>query len=131
MEPNIWVVFGKALVMADIHHYQQLEHRNDLLREVIDQLNKDFGSNVVELEWDNDKVNPYATFLESVEKEVETLLNQDKSTLMSILYRVDVFESKLQIVWMLEPAERVAKLTELILNRELQKVLTRHWYKQK
>lgn len=117
--------------MADIHHYQQLEHRNDLLREVIDQLNKDFGSNVVELEWDNDKVNPYATFLESVEKEVETLLNQDKSTLMSILYRVDVFESKLQIVWMLEPAERVAKLTELILNRELQKVLTRHWYKQK
>lgn len=131
MEPNIWAVFGKALVMADIHHYQQLEHRNDLLREVIDQLNKDFGSNVVELEWDNDKVNPYATFLESVEKEVETLLNQDKSTLMSILYRVDVFESKLQIVWMLEPAERVAKLTELILNRELQKVLTRHWYKQK
>lgn len=117
--------------MEDIQRYQQLEHHNDLLRQVIDQLNKDFGSNVIEMRWDDTDANPYKDFIDKVEKEVGKLMQNDKQSMMSILYRIDVFESKLRVVWTLDPEDRVGKLTELILNRELQKVLTRNWYKQK
>lgn len=117
--------------MDNIQQYQQLEGRNDLLKEVIYQLNKDFGSNIIEIQWNNDNQNPYLDFIKKVETEVSTLLQHDKATMMSILYRIDVFESKLRVVWTLDPEDRGHKLTELILNRELQKVLTRNWYKQK
>ena len=117
--------------MEEVRQYQQLEHQNDLLKQVIDQLNKDFGSNIIEIQWDDNKVNPYQDFISKVEAEVGKLLQYDKPTMMSILYRIDVFESKLRIVWTLDPIDRTHKLTELILNRELQKVLTRNWYKQK
>jgi hypothetical protein len=111
--------------------YHQLEHRNDLLQEVIDQLNKDFGSKVIEISWNKGDDNPYGDFLEQVEKQVLSLLKNDKQAMMSILYRIDVFESKLRVVWTLDKEDQPKKMTELILNRELQKVLTRRWYKQK
>jgi hypothetical protein len=117
--------------MKGLQTFQQLEQRNDLLKEVIDQLNKDFGSNLFGVQWNEDNSTAYHDFINQVNTEVNRLLTTQKSTLMAILYRVDVFESNLKVAWTLDQADRVKKLTELILNRELQKVLTRKWYKQK
>ncbi|MFT5723892.1 MAG: hypothetical protein ACI9JN_001009 [Bacteroidia bacterium] len=130
MDTTIWITSGKALI-NEIQTYQQLEVRNDLLQEVVAQLNKDFGSNLIDIQWDSDKHNPYHDFIFQVKRELGRLLKSEKSTLMSILYRVDVFESKLRVVWTLDHEDQIKKLTELILNRELQKVLTRKLHNQK
>ena len=117
--------------MVELTSYQQLEHHDDLLQEVINQVNKDFGSSQISFEWRIEKDNPYHDFIQQVEQTVEELIASDMSGLKSALYRMDVFESKLRMAWTLDYKDQVKRLTELILNRALQKVVTRKMYKQK
>ncbi|MCO4818450.1 MAG: hypothetical protein KC517_02415 [Bacteroidetes bacterium] len=117
--------------MSNIDTYAQLELHNDLLQAVIDQVNKDFGSSEIELKWDADSSNPFNEFVSQAESIVEHLLLTNTTFLKSALYRMDVFESKLRMAWTLDHKDQVKRVTELILNRALQKVLTRRMYKQK
>ena len=117
--------------MEKLTSYSQLEHHDDLLEEVINQVNKDFGSSQISFEWRLNKENPYLDFIQQVEQTVEALLLKDMTVLKSALYRMDVFESKLRMAWTLDHKDQVKRLTELILNRALQKVVTRKMYKQK
>ncbi len=117
--------------MSNIDTYAQLETHNDLLEAVINQVNKDFGSSEIELKWDSNTDNPFNAFISEAEGVVEHLLLTNISFLKSALYRMDVFESKLRMAWTLDHKDQVKRITELILNRALQKLLTRKMYQQK
>lgn len=116
--------------MTEVTSYRQLENNHDLLVEVIQQVNKDFGSQTKDFVWHSEDDFAYSRFVRDVEKHIAYLLQAGKSKLMELVYRVDVFESKMRLVWTLDEADQVGKITELILNRELQKVLTRRLYKR-
>ena len=116
--------------MTEVTSYRQLESNNELLEEVIQQVNKDFGSHAIDFAWHTDDVDAYSRFVSDVQKHVTTLLDRRKTKIMELVYRVDVFESKMRVVWTLDEEDRAGKITELILNRELQKVLTRRLYKR-
>ena len=54
-----------------------------------------------------------------------------RNQLMQVLYRIDISEQKMRLIWTLEEENQNTKITQLILDRELQKVLTRLAYKNR
>ena len=113
-----------------VKQFSQLED-GTLLHEVIDQLNKDLASDNDPLEWLETDASPYDGFVHRVERYFRNLLSGSRRQLMSVLYRVDLPEKKTNQIWVLEDEARVKKLTEMVLNRELQKVVTRRLYRGK
>ncbi len=103
---------------------------NNLSSKDIDDLvflcGKDFG-----LEKRSEK--EFANFkavTEWLEKEIQMLLNQDLQRLLHVLYRIDISEeSTRNVLSLTEPSQMAKKFTELIINRELQKVETRKKYR--
>lgn len=60
---------------------------------------------------------------------INYLLDRDMTRLLNALYRIDISENKVKQVLMVEnPANIASKLAELIVQRELQKVITRRKY---
>jgi len=107
--------------------FTSIKGNNDLLQQVIDQLNKDVHGFMNEFKWE-DAEDAYQNFVVAVEKEVKAL---SRSQLMQVLYRIDISEQKMRLVWTLEEENQNTKITQLILDRELQKVLTRLAYKNR
>ncbi len=117
--------------MTELKTLTELNSNAELRQEVIDQLNKDFGSNVPDFEWDDSVVDPFSAFVTSFEHFLKVWLREHEQKLMQILYRVDLFERKVKFVWSYDADERPRRLAFMILDRELQKVLTRRLNKQK
>lgn len=67
---------------------------------------------------------------EFVRRHVEMLLHSNPALLMSIIYRIDVSERKVRGVFEEESGgDLVARLTELIIERQLEKVRIRKQYR--
>lgn len=111
----------------DVQVFREALDKPDLLQEVIQQLHKDLSLPDNSLEWHVENPNAYDLFLRDFRKYVKQLVN--KGDLMSVLYRVDVPESQYRKVLNINEKQRVEQLADLILNRELKKVLTRRFYK--
>lgn len=63
---------------------------------------------------------------------IAEMLNRNPAHLMSILYRVDVAEPRVQQVLQQSPPERIPHdLADLLIERQLQKVRMRRQYAQK
>ena len=61
---------------------------------------------------------------------IREMLDRDFSGLLNILYRIDVSENKLKQILSFGKPEHIAiDITDLILQREMQKVKTRQQYK--
>lgn len=61
---------------------------------------------------------------------INYLLNKDLNRLLNALYRIDISEKKVKEVLTLEHPENMAScLADLIVQREMQKVITRNKYK--
>ncbi len=110
----------------EITSFQSLQVEPDLLQKVLDQLYKDVNLSREELPWDVSLPNPYEVFLVKFKEMVEYWYMNNRGKLMRVLYRVDVPQSKYERTLLTSTSDtRIDKLTELILNRVLQKVLTR------
>ncbi|MBL6447239.1 hypothetical protein JMN32_13030 [Fulvivirga sp. 29W222] len=60
---------------------------------------------------------------------INYLLDRDMPRLLNALYRIDISESKVkEILTVDNPSDIAPKLTTLIIERELQKVITRRKY---
>jgi SPX domain protein involved in polyphosphate accumulation len=101
-----------------------------LLQEVLDQLYKDFNADTTDFAW-GEGPNAYVQFVKSLEDYLGKIYQHDMGRLKSLLYRVDVSERKLNRVWVQDETDHIGKLTGLILDRELQKVLTRRMFRNK
>jgi len=67
-----------------------------------------------------------------LEKEIRYLLDHDFQKLVNVLYRIDIGENQFKEILSKAPQDRISKnLTQVIVNRELQKVRTRKEYKTK
>lgn len=98
---------------------------NDL-PEALTDLTSAFGKEGVEIRTDRLTLEDVRTF---VSKHVEVLLDSNPALLMSIIYRIDVAEPKVQHVFEEEHGgELAARLTELIIERQLEKVRLRQHY---
>ncbi len=115
----------------ELKRFNDIVDSQDLLEETIAQLYKDLSIDETTFRWQADLPDAYDQFRKDVESYVFEVLKMNRRVLMQLLYRVDISEKKSQTIWAFDENTRAKMLTEMVLNRELQKVLTRRLYKQK
>ena len=104
-------------------------HRVDLLEKVVEQGKKDFNWFSYEITFTGKALSPYQELYEQILPLIEELLNDDYPKLMAMLYRIDIDEEFLnRQLRSIEHADTDEVITDLILKRELQKVIIREMY---
>ncbi len=103
--------------------------RTDLLTKVVEQLKKDFNWFSFEITFKGDQESPYQELYAQVLPLIDELLNDDYPKLMAMLYRIDLDEEFLnRRLKENSHADTDEVITDLILKRELQKVIIRDMY---
>lgn len=98
-------------------------NKPQLILDCAAQTQKDLGQYGIVFTFSENVETIYEELFSQIQPQIERLLKRGTS-LMDILYRVDVDETKIKTV-SLENESLSASLTRLILWRELQKVVTR------
>jgi hypothetical protein len=97
----------------------------DLVRRTIEQLNKDFGPHLQELRFSGNRHMLFEELVIQVSAALKLLRSTHPLALKSVLYRADVRE--IDIPASLSEKDIYA-LSEKIIKREFQKVLTRRFF---
>lgn len=108
-------------------------NRTDLLEKVVSQIQKDFNWFSFEITFsDNEEITPYQELYQQILPLVDEMLNDDYIKLMSLLYRIDIEEDFLnRKLKENAQADTDEVITDLIIKRELQKVIIRDMYSSK
>jgi len=62
---------------------------------------------------------------------IQRLLDNDLNGLMNLLYRIDISEQKFKIIVAKSPPKSIAsQISDLIIERQLKKIITRSKYKK-
>ncbi len=109
-------------------HLQQFVLRLDLLKEVVAQLNKDFQLNGFEVNFTGSEQNAYRELSDQLMPVIDYMLEYQTERFWSLLYGIDLNESKVREALFGEDVNTLQLLTDLILKRELQKVVIRNHY---
>jgi hypothetical protein len=97
-----------------------------------EQVRKDFAMFGLDVEFSGQTAFVYQELFTQLEKHIAFLLERNYEKLMSLLYQIDLGQKELQKAGQVNPYSTVAELiTHMILERELKKVLTRAYFKQK
>lgn len=98
-------------------------NKPQIIKDCAAQTQKDLGLYGIQISFSGNAETAYSELFSQIEPHINSLLKKG-SSLMEILYRVDVAEEKLKEIS--EPNETLSEsITRLILWRELQKVVTR------
>ncbi len=112
------------------HDLLKATRRDDLIRETALQIIKDFAEFGLEFTFSVNTTNFYDMLLSQMKAHVTFLLENNPSGFFNLLYRIDVSpdevqryeKQKLQDDW-------TEFITELIIFRELKKVMTRDYFR--
>ena len=101
-----------------------------LLEDVVAQINKDFRLNGFEVEFSGEGETAYHELSEQLIPVIEYMLEHQTETFWNLIYSIDLNENKVKrILFGQEEVDNaIGQLTDLILKRELQKVVIRHFY---
>ena len=119
-----------SLPIPKLNELQPYYNRQDLLEKVVAQIQKDFDWFNLEVKFTNNpELSAYQELYEQILPLIEEMLNDDYIKLMSILYRIDIDEDFLNRKLKEVPnADTDEVITDLIIKRELQKVIIKHIY---
>lgn len=104
------------------------ERSIDLLQEVVAQLNKDFQLNGFEVTFSGKGETAYQELTVELVPLIEYLLEKQPERFWNLLYCIDLNESKVKKALFGTDSDSIQQLTDLILKRELQKVVIRRHY---
>jgi hypothetical protein len=100
------------------------------LVQAAEQVKKDFGAFAPEIILPAEETNAYHALFDQLRPVVERLAEAHAEPFRAILYRVDIPEKDLAQVYAVQPLSAMYDvLTDLILHRELFKVVCRHLYR--
>ena len=106
--------------------------RTDLLEKVVEQIKKDFNWFSFEITFKGEEDTPYQELYKQILPLIDELLNDDYPKLMAMLYRIDLDEEFLnRKLKESAHADTDEVITDLIIKRELQKVIIREVYSSK
>jgi hypothetical protein len=112
--------------LSDLSAYYS---RTDLLEKVVEQLKKDFNWFSFEITFTGKYESPYQELYKQILPLIDELLNDDYPKLMAMLYRIDLEEDFLnRKLKEYSHADTDEVIADLILKRELQKVIIREMY---
>lgn len=113
--------------------YLRYQRSIDLLQDVIAQINKDFRLQGFEVNFSGQGETAYAELSEQLTPVIEYMLENQTDKFWNLIYGIDLSEAKVkQILFGKEEVTNpIGELTDLILKRELQKVVIRYHYSGK
>jgi len=118
-----------ALSLNDLRPYYQ---RLDLIRETAAQIEKDFGHWMEPLRLSGDPDAAYDELMDLLQPVLNNLLNNHYEQLLHVLYRIDIPERKLIGALKSEPEKpQEAVIAHLVIERELKKVVLRHYFRER
>lgn len=104
----------------------QYHNRIDIIRDTAKQVQKDFEIHGEDIFFSGNPETAYAELYGQLQTIISGLIDENKHKLLSLLYNIDINESiAVEAASEESPSEAI---TQLILDRELQKVLTRHYF---
>ena len=112
----------------------QLLNKEAIIHETIAQIQKDFGMYSIEINFNGNIETSYEQLIVQLSVEITKLLENDKSKLQSILYRIDLSENVIKRALQYRTTSEFDITTNQmiaheIIVRELKKVLTRNYFK--
>lgn len=115
--------------LFDIEPYK---HKSDIIRQTVQQVQKDFGMFGFEVTFSGNAEMAYEEMFRQLSVHIVHLLENDYHKLASLLYHIDLGEDKIAGASVEHPEWGIADIvTELVIHRELKKVLMRNYFKQK
>jgi hypothetical protein len=113
---------------SDLAHYR---HDLEVIRMTAEQVKKDFSFHKMEVTFSGNEQTAYAELKAQLTPLLEKLFTENRQRLMQLLYRIDVPEKDWKKVLALDTDVQAGKLSEIILEREFIKALTRKLYSKK
>jgi hypothetical protein len=115
--------------MTDITPYL---NRLDILRETAEQVIKDFGMNSIKINFSGNPITAYKELSEQILPQIEKLQKENFQNFYNLMYRIDVSEGLIKKAVEESKDRTFAEIvTELVLQRELIKVVFRKQYSSK
>jgi hypothetical protein len=107
-------------------------NRLDLIKETAEQIIKDFDMFGMEIKFSGNAYNAYQELFEQIEPHIKKLIADNQSKFMGVLYRIDVSDFQIEKAVNENSSEPFSNIvSDLIIKRELQKVVIRNHYKSK
>lgn len=104
--------------------------REDVIRQTVQQIIKDFAMFGMDVEFPINMEMVYANIFRQLEGLIAELLSRNVQKLMALLYQIDIPEKNIIDSWESHPEYTHAQvITELVIYRELRKVIFRNYYK--
>ncbi len=105
--------------------------KNDLIIETGRQIQKDFGEFNLEINFSGKAELFYTELFDQMRVKVEELISYNMSSFLHLLYRIDISEAQISLYEReMSEVEYSEMITELIIHRELKKVVTRDFFRQ-
>ncbi|MGB0916355.1 MAG: hypothetical protein ACPGU4_02095 [Flavobacteriales bacterium] len=113
--------------------FERYERSVSLLQDVVAQINKDFRLQGFEVEFSGEGETAYQELSSQLNPVIEYMLENQTEKFWNLIYGIDLSESKVKAILFgkEETPNAIGQLTDLILKRELQKVVIRHHYSGK
>ena len=111
----------------DLHKIDTYIQSGDLLRETVDQLEKDFLMIAVNFNIEK-PVNSYKQLFEFTLHLVNALNERNPKKILNLMYRIDLPEEKVQKEMKKTELNFTEMLSEMIVKREIYKVILRKKY---
>ncbi len=118
--------------LPSLNELSPFYNRTDLLEKVVEQIKKDFNWFSFNITFKGKEESPYQELYLQILPLIEELLNDDYPKLIAMLYRIDLDEEFLNRK-LKESAHSDTDevITDLIIKRELQKVIIKEVYRSK
>jgi hypothetical protein len=105
-------------------------NNEDIVRQTAKQIIKDFALFGLTIEFPSDIKYAYHELFSQLENQIFYLLETNNTKILSLLYQIDIPEKMIQKKATALPNQSLSEvITELVLVRELKKVLTRLYFK--
>jgi len=109
---------------------KQATTREDLMRKTAAQIIKDFAEFGFEVQFSGNVENFYDELFGQMKNHIEAILGEHYTRFLSFLYRIDVTENQVALYQNeMNDASYEEVLTELIIHREMKKVMIREYFK--
>lgn len=104
--------------------------RPEIIRQTVEQIKKDFAMFGMDIHFTGNTEMAYNEMFAQLLAHISELMNSNYQKLASLLYQVDLSEYKITESEIRHPEwVRNEIITELVIHRELKKVLIRNYYK--
>jgi hypothetical protein len=121
-----------SLSIPSLNELAPYHNRMDLILKVVEQVKKDFNWFSFEITFSNKEESPYLKLYQQILPLINDLLNDDYPKLLAMLYRIDIDEDFLnRKLKESKQSDTDEVITDLIIKRELQKVIIKDIYSVK